>query len=117
MFVYRSANRNGSQISQGNFHKAWLRVRHCISIAELLGFSKVPIITQPINMTEVPAEDLQRERIQLWEFMCSAERLSGMIINRPPISRRFENPHAQPLTVNGQIQIQVYLKRLTDITA
>jgi hypothetical protein len=40
-----------------------------------------------------------------------------MIVNRPPISHRLEDPNAQPLIVNGKVQTQVYLKRLTDITA
>ncbi|EXJ54741.1 hypothetical protein A1O7_10082 [Cladophialophora yegresii CBS 114405] len=105
------------QISQGNFHKAWIRVRHCISLAELLGLSRLPQNSQHNDIGRTQEEGLQYQRIQLWEFMCSAERLAGMLVNRPPISRRLEDPSTQPLTVNGIVQTQVYLKRLTDITA
>ncbi|KIW62166.1 hypothetical protein, variant [Phialophora macrospora] len=104
------------QISQGNFHKAWIRVRHCIALAELLGLSRLPPLSQHSSIGGSPEERLQYQKIQLWEFMCSAERLSGMIVNRPPISRRLEDPNAQPLTVNGIVQTSVYLKRLTDVT-
>jgi hypothetical protein len=48
---------------------------------------------------------------------CSAERLSGMIINRAPMSRRAIDPSSLRLIVDGVVQVDVYLKRLTDITA
>ena len=106
-----------SQISQGNFHKAWLRARHCISLAELLGMSKpLPVATQN-DVTGTQDTRWTTQRFRLWEFMCSAERLSGMIINRPPISRRLKDPFTQPLIVDGIVQTWIYLKRLTDITA
>lgn len=103
-----------SQLSLGNFRKAWIRLRHLIAIAELLGLSKAPQNMQPGSLAGLREDDIKR--VQLWEFMCSADRLLGMIINRPPITRRFAQPHAQPLIVNGVLQIQLYLKRLTDIT-
>ncbi|OCT48023.1 putative C6 finger domain protein [Cladophialophora carrionii] len=105
------------QISQGNFHKAWIRVRHCIALAELLGLSRLPQGSQHNHAGRTQEERSQYHRIQLWEFMCSGERLSGMLVNRPPISRRLEDPSAQPLIVNGIVQTQIYLKRLTDTTA
>ncbi len=40
-----------------------------------------------------------------------------MVINKPPTSRRLDQPYTQPLIVNGVVQTQIYLKRLTDITA
>ena len=96
--------------TKGNFHKACIRARHCIALAELLGLLKLPHDTQPDNVGE--AQDIMR----LWDLMCSAERLSGMILNRLPITRRLEDLFTQPLVSNGVIQQQVYLKRLIDIT-
>ncbi|KIW22220.1 uncharacterized protein PV07_12130 [Cladophialophora immunda] len=104
------------QISQGNFQKAWIRMRHFVAMAELLGLPKA---SQGVQLSGIagPPDQLQLQKIQLWEFMCSAERLLCMIINRPPATRRFEHTNAQPLTINGMVQVHVYLNRLTDITA
>ena len=40
------ANNNCRQISQGNFQKAWIRLRHYIVIAELMGLPKASQTTQ-----------------------------------------------------------------------
>ncbi|OAP55553.1 hypothetical protein AYL99_10526 [Fonsecaea erecta] len=104
------------QISQGNFQKAWIRMRHFVAMAELLGLPKASQGFQPSGIAGAP-NPVQLEKIQLWEFMCSAERLLCMVINRPPATRRFEHTIAQPLTINGNVQVHVYLNKLTDITA
>ncbi|KIX94587.1 uncharacterized protein Z520_09633 [Fonsecaea multimorphosa CBS 102226] len=104
------------QISQGNFQKAWIRMRHFVAMAELLGLPKASQGFQP-DGAAAPPDQHQLQKVQLWEFMCSAERLLCMIINRPPTTRRFEHTNAQPLLINGNIQVHVYLNKLTDITA
>ncbi|EXJ57785.1 uncharacterized protein A1O5_12343 [Cladophialophora psammophila CBS 110553] len=103
------------QISQGNFQKAWIRMRHFVAMAELLGLPKASQVTQHNGIAGAP-DQLQAQKIQLWEFMCSAERLLCMIINRPPATRRFEQTNTRALTFNGVVQASVYLNKLTDIT-
>jgi hypothetical protein len=56
------------QISQGNFHKAWLRVRHCISLAELVGLSRPHSVPNNSNLGDADAL-LRFKKLQLWEFM------------------------------------------------
>ncbi|KAH0827670.1 putative C6 finger domain protein [Fonsecaea pedrosoi] len=110
----KRADKRDSQISQGNFQKAWIRMRHFVAMAELLGLPKASQSLPPGNGT--PDQSLL-PRIQLWEFMCSAERLLCMIVNRPPATRRSDYTNLKPIIINGTVQVPIYLNKLTDITA
>lgn len=109
------ANRTLSHISQGSFQRAWVRLRHVIAIAELMGLPKASRMAQ-INKNAVTEEDETQLHIaQLWEMICTAERLLGMISNLPPSTRRYHQPKDQALAIGGVVQPRVYLSRLTDI--
>ncbi|KIX07248.1 uncharacterized protein Z518_01901 [Rhinocladiella mackenziei CBS 650.93] len=104
------------QISQGNFQKSWLRLRHFIAVAELIGLPKISQSSQPNKAPGAADDETQLHKVQLWEFICSADRLLGMMINLPSGARRLQPSHAQALlTANGTVEPRVYLTRLTDI--
>jgi hypothetical protein len=106
-----------SQISQGNFQKAWIRLRHVIAIAELMGLRKASQAVQFNRANGVDDDETQVQKAQLWESLCSAERISGMIINIPSGTRRYPPTEFQTLTVGGVVQSRQYLGRITDIAA
>lgn len=99
----------GSQISQGNFRKAWVRLRHIAAIAEIMGLPKAIIRAE--------GGELQHHKAEFWESIISANGLLGMILNLPPDTRRHPQTKARALVVDGVVQPRVYLCRLTDIAA
>jgi hypothetical protein len=110
------ADNNYSQLSLGNFQRAWLRMRHFIAIAELMGLPKAfqAIELNRINGTE--HEEMQLQRAQLWESLCSADRLFGMILNLPSGTRWYQLSVPSELTIDGVVQTRKYISRLTEIT-
>ncbi|KAF7122641.1 hypothetical protein CNMCM5793_000666 [Aspergillus hiratsukae] len=101
-------------IGQGNFQKSWLTIRRLIAIAELMG---LPRIYQAVRLDKISETDDQHSyrMAQLWELLCNIERLSGMILNLPPDSRRYRPSPNRPLVVDGVIQSHVYITKLLDI--
>lgn len=100
-------------MSQGNFQKAWLRLRHFIAIAELM---ELPRSFQLVQLNGDVDDEMQLQRAQVWESLCSADGLSGMIINLPPCISPFKQINIQPLTIDGVVQPRAYLRRLMSIT-
>jgi hypothetical protein len=103
-------------MSQGNFQKAWLQLRHIIALAELMGLPKAFQIIQQNRANGLADDETQLQRAQLWDIICAADGLSGMILNLPPCTRPYQQAKAQELAVDGVIQPGAYLGRLTDIT-
>ena len=101
---------------QGNFQKAWIRLRHYIVVAELMGLPKA-FQTVQLNPGIGAGENETLHKAQLWGVVCAADRLFGMILNLPPGTRRYQQTEAQPLLAYGVVQTRVYLTRLTDIAA
>lgn len=56
-------------------------------------------------------------KAQLWESICSVDRLLGMMINLPPDTRRYPHTTSLDLVVDGVVQPRVYLSQLTEIAA
>ncbi|MCJ1443726.1 MAG: hypothetical protein MMC23_004226 [Stictis urceolatum] len=103
------------QMIQGNFQKAWLRLRHNIAIAELMG---LPKSFQAVQLEKTngsaPSETLFY-RAQMWEVLYTADRISAMVMNLPPATSRYQQAKTQSLISNGVVQPQAYLNRLTYI--
>jgi hypothetical protein len=91
-------------------------MRHFIAIAEVMGLPKAlqAVELNRINGTE--HEETQSQRAQLWESICSADRLFGMFINLPSGTRQYELSIPSEVTINGVVQTRAYINRLTDIT-
>ncbi|THC91998.1 hypothetical protein EYZ11_008528 [Aspergillus tanneri] len=105
------------QISQGNFQKVWVRLRHTIAIAEVMGLHKAWQSTQTSRTAGAESYETQLHKAQLWESLTAANGLLGMIINLPPETRRYPQDKTQALVVEGVVQPRVYLSKLTDIVA
>ncbi|EPE34175.1 Putative Zn(II)2Cys6 transcription factor (Eurofung) [Glarea lozoyensis ATCC 20868] len=103
------------QMSRGNLQKAWLRLRHFISIAELMG---LPNACQAVQSSQCdgPDFDTQHQMAQLWELFCSIDGLSGIVLNMPPCINPCQRPKPPPLTVDGVVQPRAYISRLIAIT-
>lgn len=117
-FLYPEiSNSISSHVSRGSFQRAWVRLRHVISIAELMGLPKASRIAQ-LHKDVVTEEDEKQLHIaQLWEMICTTERLLGLISNLPPSTKRYHQPKDEPLSIGDVVQPRVYLSRLTDIAA
>ncbi|KAE8369264.1 hypothetical protein BDV27DRAFT_153144 [Aspergillus caelatus] len=103
-----------SQVGQGNFQKAWIKLRHIIAIAELMGLPKV---FQAMRLNQPTyTDDTSVHKVQLWQAICNIERLNGMILNLPPGTGRYQLTTASPLNADGSIHLTTYLTRLLNIS-
>ncbi|KAJ5535905.1 hypothetical protein N7513_009091 [Penicillium frequentans] len=103
------------QLPQGNFQKAWVRLRHLGAIAELMG---LPNASQAAHRNGSPAtndDNAQFGKAQLWEMICAAERLLGMILNLPPDMRWHRHIKNEALTVNGVVQPRLYFAKIVSL--
>ncbi|KFY35056.1 hypothetical protein V494_06245 [Pseudogymnoascus sp. VKM F-4513 (FW-928)] len=103
------------QISHGNFQKGWLHLRHYISIAELMGLPRSAGAYHSSGSNGQGNDETQFQRAQLWESLCSADGLSGMIVNLPCASQ-YQQSNSLPLVVDGVVQPRAYLIRLMNIS-
>ncbi|KAE8410486.1 hypothetical protein BDV36DRAFT_277726 [Aspergillus pseudocaelatus] len=102
------------QVGQGNFQKAWIKLRHIIAIAELMGLPKV---FQAMRLNQPTyTDDTSVHKVQLWQAICNIERLNGMILNLPPGTGRYQLTTASPLNADGSIHLTTYLTRLLNIS-
>ncbi|KAJ5365218.1 hypothetical protein N7517_008104 [Penicillium concentricum] len=102
------------EMGRGNIHKAWLKLRRAIAIAELMGLHNLVQVIQMGSATEA-ADEGYIGKLRLWDLICAADRLLGMILNISPITGRHEQLTNQSLSINGIVQTRLYLFRLTDI--
>ncbi|KAE8167461.1 hypothetical protein BDV40DRAFT_252963 [Aspergillus tamarii] len=102
------------QVGQGNFQKAWIKLRHIIAIAELMG---LPRIFQAVRLNQPTCrDDASVHKAQLWQAICNIERLNGMVLNLPPGTARYQLTTASPLNADGSIHLTTYLTRLLNIS-
>ncbi|KAE8350055.1 hypothetical protein BDV28DRAFT_47863 [Aspergillus coremiiformis] len=101
------------QVGQGNFQKAWIKLRHIIAIAELMGLPKFfqAARANPTSYTD----ETSLYKVQLWQTICNVERLLGMILNLPPGTARYRLIAAAPVVVNDRVNLPTYLTKLLDI--
>ncbi|KAL4944146.1 hypothetical protein BDV06DRAFT_210528 [Aspergillus oleicola] len=104
------------QMGRGNPQKAWLKLRHVIALAELMGLPKTAQSFRMKKATGASHDTLGNEKVQLWDLLATVDRLSGLLLNLPPYTRRYQLSGHQPLIVNGAVDASVYLSRLMDIT-
>lgn len=102
-------------MGRGNLYKAWVKLRHIITIAELIGLHN---ISQAANFgTAIEAPDQgYTSKVQLWGLICATDRLLGMVLSLPPITRHHRQTNSHSVSVGGIVQNQVYLSHLTDIS-
>ncbi|KAF5618758.1 Zn(II)2Cys6 transcription factor (Eurofung) [Fusarium sp. NRRL 52700] len=103
-------------MGRGDLQGAWLKLRHLIALGELMALPKVQ------SARRNPADGLLDEdtarRAQVWELMCTIDRLVGMFLNLSPYTKSFSNRASiLPVMANGAVQTSVYLNRLMDIAA
>lgn len=98
-------------MSQGSFQKAWIRLRHYIVIAELMGLPKA---SRTAVLKGGSPDEKQLYKAQLWDSICAVDRLFGMVMNLSPGTTRYGR-QPQPLLINGVVQPWEYLSRLSDI--
>ncbi|KAF9892267.1 hypothetical protein FE257_002044 [Aspergillus nanangensis] len=103
------------EMGRGNVHNAWVKLRHLVTIAELMGLDNISRAAH-LRTTTPPVDQELCSKIQLWDIICAADRLLGMVLNLPPITTRHQQPTTRPVAVDGIVQNQVYLCRLTDIS-
>lgn len=70
---------------------------------------------KPNGSSEPDNDEMQLQRAQIWESLCSADGLSGMIVNLPCASQ-YQQSYSLPLAVDGIIQPRAYLIRLMHIS-
>jgi hypothetical protein len=97
--------------------KAWLRLRHFIAVAELMGLPNACQAAQSNQGNGSDEYEILLQRAQLWQSLCSADGLSGVVLNLPPSINAHQRPKAQKLVVDGVIQPRAYISRLIEITA
>ncbi|KAL4911709.1 major facilitator superfamily domain-containing protein [Aspergillus aurantiobrunneus] len=104
------------QMGRGNPQKAWLKLRHIIALAELMGLPKAAQLAR-VKKTNGAADDPTRnEKVQLWDLICTLDRLLGIMINLPPYTRRYPLRTPDDILIDGVVQPAAYISRLVDIT-
>ncbi|GKZ27415.1 hypothetical protein AbraIFM66951_004195 [Aspergillus brasiliensis] len=103
------------EMGRGNVYKAWVKLRHVITVAELLGLHNMTRVAQ-FGATTEAADQAYISKVQLWDLICATDRLLGMVLNLPPITRHHRQTHTNAVSIGGIVQHQRYLGRLTDIS-
>jgi hypothetical protein len=103
-----------SEIGRGNIHKAWVKLRQTIAIAELMGLHNVVQVSQ-LQMTTEVVDEQQISKVRLWDLICAADKLLGMMLNLSPITSSHRQGTTDSVSINGVVQNDVYLCRLTNI--
>ncbi|CVL08485.1 related to C6 finger domain protein [Fusarium mangiferae] len=93
-------------MGRGDFQQAWLKLRHFIALAELMGLPKA---------AQSGLNEESARKAQAWTLMCTIDRMVCMFINLPAYTRRSPNMAPLPIMVDGVVQPSVYLSRLMDI--
>ncbi|OJJ05086.1 hypothetical protein ASPVEDRAFT_55096 [Aspergillus versicolor CBS 583.65] len=104
------------QMGRGNPQKAWLRLRHLIALAELMGLPKAAQLARIKKANGAADQTAENEKLQYWEMICTVDRLAGMLINLPPYTKRYPVRNPDPIVVGGVVQPAIYMIRLVDIT-
>jgi hypothetical protein len=103
-------------MSQGDLQKAWLRLRHFIAVAELMGLPNASQAVQSGQANGVERSETQLHRAQLWQSFCAADGISGVVLNLPPSISPSQRPKPQTLAIDGVVQPRAYMSRLIAIT-
>lgn len=103
-------------MGRGNPQKAWLRLRHLIALAELMGLPKAAQVARIKKANGAADQTAENEKLQYWEIICTVDRLAGMLINLPPYTKRYPVRNPDPIVVGGVVQPAIYMTRLVDIT-
>ena len=86
-----------------------------IAIAELMGLPKTVQLYRLKKFSTAGDEKTLEGKSQLWESICSIDRLLGVMINLPPDTRRYHHTASSDLVVHGVVQPRAYLWQLTEI--
>jgi hypothetical protein len=91
-------------------------MRHLVAIAELMGLPKASQAVELNRIKGAAYDESPVQKAQLWESICAADRLLGMIINLPSATRRYQLAVPSNLTIDGVVQARAYVSRLSAIT-
>lgn len=80
-----------------------------------MGLSKTSKLFRLKNFGASINDETLALKAQLWESICSVDRLLGIMINLPPDTRRYPHTTSLDLVVDGVVQPRVYLSQLTEI--
>lgn len=104
-------------MSRGNLDKAWIRMRHVIAISELMRLPKISKAVQIQTLREPLNDQVSFEAAQLWDTICSADRLLGAMLNLPTNTRRYRSIAVEDIFVGGNVQTKEYLAKLGDMAS
>ncbi|KAL2811945.1 major facilitator superfamily domain-containing protein [Aspergillus granulosus] len=102
------------QMGSGNPQRGWLKLRHFIALAELMGLHKA-VKSARLKEASGTLDEETAKKAQLWELMCTIDRMVGMFLNLPPYTRRFSLLAPPSILVDGVVQPSIYLSRIMDI--
>ncbi|KAJ9663342.1 hypothetical protein H2198_000859 [Neophaeococcomyces mojaviensis] len=103
-------------LTRGVLQKSWLGLRRIIAIAELIGLPRVSRLVQFRTTRDTPTVDqTMMAKAQLWESICTVERLAGTLMNFPIATRLYSISTKQPLVSNGKVHAATYWLMLSNI--
>lgn len=80
-----------------------------------MGLPRVSQAAQRNGSYATNDDNTQIGKAQLWEMICAAERLLGMILNLPPDMRWQKYIKNEVLTVNGVVQCRLYFTKIVSL--
>ncbi|EME47654.1 hypothetical protein DOTSEDRAFT_21418 [Dothistroma septosporum NZE10] len=111
------------QLGVGNIRSLWLSLRRTIAIAELIGLPRAwyrsrndgpdHALSPQTDYSE--AENRRKQKVALWEAICSTDRLASMMFNLPAATSTHRFPRRQITTPAGEILVQPYMFQLAGI--
>ncbi|KAK6837209.1 hypothetical protein RU639_001369 [Aspergillus parasiticus] len=102
------------QLGRGNIYGAWVKLRHVIAIAELIELPKMAQFSRDDHSVDSDSEG-HVSKFQLWDLICAADRLLGMLLNLPSITSNRQHIPIFPVSIDGTVQTQTYFYHLTVI--
>ena len=87
-----------------------------MAVAELMGLPNVCQAAQSSQGNGSDDYETQLQRAQLWQSLCSADGISGVVLNIPPSISPHQRPKPQTLAIDSVIQPRAYINRLIEIT-
>ncbi|KAL3466970.1 major facilitator superfamily domain-containing protein [Aspergillus heterothallicus] len=103
------------QMGRGNPHGGWLKLRHFFALAELMGLPKAVQSARQKKVSGGAVDEETAKKAQIWELMCTIDRMAGLFLNLPPYTGRFSLLAPPSIMVDGVVQPSIYLRRIMDI--
>lgn len=100
----------------------WLLKKRIIALAELIGLPRVSAATVSAQEQEQSAAfssitDVQKQKDQLWESICTVDRITSLMVSLPLATANYPLPKRPVVNYHGQVNPQSYLYSLADIAS